>query len=365
MWKGLKEFFYYPRSQRNGIFVLMGVIILLQFFLYVDDFFFKPEPVDREELEQVLTEWKKRDSLASYKPEKTITFFNFDPNTATEEELKLLGLSDRQAEIIVNYRSKGGKFRQKDDLLKIYSIDTNWYLKAKPYVSIASNTNTKLKKERVFDFRQFDPNTISKAELENMGLKEWQARMVETYRTKVRPFQKPGDLYKIYGLDSVLIEKMLPYVELDTSFLKQEPKEIVLIELNSADTNELTKIKGIGRAYARRIVKYRQLLGGFVNKEQLLEVYGMDSTRYQRINEHIEVDISKINRLNVNTATFKELLKHPYLSYEVVQNIVNFRNNVRPFKKVDELKNIELVDEDLMSKIAKYLTVRGDVESDQ
>ncbi len=367
MWKGIEGFFYYTRSQRNGIFVLIVVIVFLQLFLYVDDFFFKPPPVDPEELRHILTKWKNEDDSTSLSPEQQIKFFSFNPNTTTIEEFQLLGLSPKQAQTISNYRNRGGDFYQKEDLLKIYGMDTNWYQKAIPYIEISESKTIDPKKAKVFDFKRFDPNIISKEELQNMGLQKWQAYMIETYRTKVKPFQKPEELYKVYGLDSDLVEKMLYFVELGSLDLdiKKKPEEVVMVEINSADTTELMKLRGISSSYVYRIVKYRDLLGGYIDKEQLLEVYGMTEKQYQLISKSIKLDSSKIKKLNINTATFKALLQHPYLSYEVVQNIVNFRDNVRLYRNVEELKNIELIDEDLMNRVASYLSVNNEVESER
>ena len=83
------------------------------------------------------------------------------------------------------------------------------------------------------------------------------------------------------------------------------------IELNSADTTALKSLPGIGSVFASRIIKYRELLGGFVSISQLLEVYGLDSTRYSRIAGLVVADSAAIRKLSVNSLRFAELLRHP------------------------------------------------------
>ncbi len=360
MWKGLREFFTYTKKQRNGLIVLAALTILIQAFLYFDDYLIELPKSDFTEFEVAVAEMERRDSLTSIESE--ISFFPFDPNTVTAEEMEELGLTDRQISTINNYRNKGGKFRKPEDLEKIYGIDSAWYSQAEPFVSIASAEKRFEKKDR-FSLKPvpFDINKVSKPELVKMGLREWQAKRILTYREKVRPYQKPNDLYKVYGMDSALVDQLIPFITIDSADFKASPKRTerkpTIIEINSADSISLLTLPGIGPAYARRIKQYREKLGGFYYKEQLLEVYGMDEERLKQFESWITIDKNNIDKIDLNQATFKELVHHPYLDYEVVKNIMNFREQVRPYKSVDELKQIELIDGVLFSKIANYLTI--------
>jgi competence protein ComEA len=77
-----------------------------------------------------------------------------------------------------------------------------------------------------------------------------------------------------------------------------------VVEVNSADSAGLTKIYGIGPAFASRIIKYRNRLGGFYSKEQLKEVYGLDAEKYAEVREQVRIDPAKVKKVNVNTAQF-------------------------------------------------------------
>ncbi|MDD4158161.1 MAG: helix-hairpin-helix domain-containing protein [Proteiniphilum sp.] len=126
------------------------------------------------------------------------------------------------------------------------------------------------------------------------------------------------------------------------------------ISLNEADTARWKMIPGIGSSYAARIVKYRELLGGFVRKEQLLEVYGVDGELYGRISPYIAPD-SVCHRLSVNRAEFRELLRHPYLSYSQVQAIVNLRRKKGDIRSIRELAMLEAFTEEDINRLQPYL----------
>ena len=102
-------------------------------------------------------------------------------------------------------------------------------------------------------------------------------------------------------------------------FSSQTKAPAFIIELNTADTFDLQRLRGIGPSFARRITGYRARIGGYVKKEQLLEVWGMDSSRYEGIKRYLTVNPEKITQIKLNTATFKELLRHPYMPYELAK----------------------------------------------
>jgi len=118
-------------------------------------------------------------------------------------------------------------------------------------------------------------------------------------------------------------------------------KEIPIIDINIADTTLLKVLPDIGSSFARRIVEYREKLGGFIDREQLLEVYGMDSTRFKNIVEYVEIDsIFTPNKLKINYDSFKVLNRHPYLKYEDVKKIVNHREQKGLITSWEQLERI-------------------------
>ncbi|MDR2815901.1 MAG: helix-hairpin-helix domain-containing protein [Proteiniphilum sp.] len=126
------------------------------------------------------------------------------------------------------------------------------------------------------------------------------------------------------------------------------------ISLNEADTAQWKKIPGVGSAYASRIVKYRDLLGGFVAVEQLLEVYGIDQELFSRIVVYIESD-GNFRRIQVNRSEFGELLRHPYLNYKQVQAIMGLRRRKGDITSIRELSLLdEFTPEDVL-RLEPYL----------
>ena len=121
-------------------------------------------------------------------------------------------------------------------------------------------------------------------------------------------------------------------------YTKRTEREVML-ELNSADTLQLQELRGIGPGFARRIVKYREKLGGYYAKEQLMEVYGFTEELYGKVVSHITVDASKISKLDVNTLGIAELKQHPYISFYEAKAIVEYRNS-KPSKRIDSIDEL-------------------------
>jgi competence protein ComEA len=132
------------------------------------------------------------------------------------------------------------------------------------------------------------------------------------------------------------------------------------IEINTADSTLLETLPGIGPSFARRIIRYREMLGGYSDKSQLLEVYGMDTIRLNGFIARIRVDASSIRKMNINTATFRQLLSHPYLDYEKVKAVVRFRDRKGTFRSPDELWAKGVLPDSLKRKLEPYLTAAVD-----
>lgn len=128
------------------------------------------------------------------------------------------------------------------------------------------------------------------------------------------------------------------------------------LELNSADTADLQRLWGIGPVYAARIVRYRNLLGGFVDIQQLREVYGLADSVFRRIAPQLSVDTSRIRRLDLNTASYGQLLRHPYLDKHQVAAILRLREKQGPFLSTDDLHRIPIIEQETFNKIIPYLT---------
>ncbi len=214
----------------------------------------------------------------------------------------------------------------------------------------------------------FDPNTVTASQLIRLGLSKKQARVIENYRSKGGIFRKAEDFSKIYIIDSTLFNRLLPFIQIDKSQFEHKnladdntitiiKAEVLQIELNSADTLELVKIRGIGRGYARRIIAYRNLLGGYYNANQLTEVYGFTKETLESISPNIYIDSLKIKKININLVDYNELKKHPYLSDYQARAIIYYRETIGPFQSAKEIASNKLVDDKTFQKLRHYITV--------
>ena len=135
----------------------------------------------------------------------------------------------------------------------------------------------------------------------------------------------------------------------------QYPKRALSFELNTADSLDLVQLYNIGPVVARRILKYRSLLGGYVRREQLREVYGIDSARYNDIAPHLTVDPSRITPIDINTADIDRLKRHPYLDYYQAKAIIRLREEKGAYAGVRDILNIPIIDSETFTRIEPYL----------
>ena len=220
-----------------------------------------------------------------------------------------------------------------------------------------------------YKLSNFDPNIAGKSKLRELGINEKTTNTLLRYREKGGVFYKKEDLRKIYGLSDSLYNILAPYIQI--SVVKRESrsqKETVkvwneikekapLIELNQVDSVGLLPLPGIGPVYAGRIVKYRNLLGGFYSGEQLKEVYGLSSETFEKIYELICLDTSFIKKIDLNEVSAKQLKMHPYLNTYQAEAILYFRDYHGRFESVSELLQNKLLPAEDFEKAKHYLKV--------
>jgi competence protein ComEA len=142
------------------------------------------------------------------------------------------------------------------------------------------------------------------------------------------------------------------------TYTRKTGKPVLPIDINRADSVQLLPLPGIGPVYAGRIIKYRNLLGGFVRMEQLGEVYGIPAETIQEIRNQVYIDSTVIHKIHIDSATFKELLRHPYLEYIEVKALVKYRDFIGDIKSIHELRINQILHDSTLNMIDGYFDYR-------
>jgi len=214
----------------------------------------------------------------------------------------------------------------------------------------------------------FDPNTLTEKGWHTLGLPENLIRTILNYTAKGGHFYRKEDLQKVYGLtiqqyaalDSFIIIPTRPkavWVSPGLKNTKSDKPLVESVELNSADSAGLDALKGIGPVFATRILRFRDLLGGYANPAQLLEVYGLDSSLYQLILPFVKVNPDKINRININNCPVPALKKHPYIGYYIAKAIADYRVKHLRFRSIEEVRLLPGMTPEKFIQISPYLIV--------
>lgn len=301
-------FFRLSRAEQKGFFVLLVLIGLMTFSPIVWNLIHTSSSVsyqlhifEDDKTVQSYTEIEKQESLdpestyysSKATPLNAVTYFEFDPNQLKAEGWEKLGFKAYQIRMILNYTAKGGKFYKKEDLRKIYAIKEADYQRIEAYIRIPRTPSA-------------DHNSTT-----------------ETSAT---------------------------YPKTSQNTLKT-----AVIDINTADTTAWMSLKGIGPSFARRIVRFRDALGGFYSIQQINEVYGMDAERYKTIESSLGVVSTDIRQLELNTLTAAELARHPYINYKQATAIANYRREHGNYKNINDLKAVLLLDEEFLRKLEPYL----------
>lgn len=207
--------------------------------------------------------------------------------------------------------------------------------------------------------RRFNPNTISEDSLVILGISQNLAEQIINYRSKVGPFKTKADFSKLYNLSDSLYKVYEPYLLLPESHIPSAENKPV--EINSADSLQLIAIKGIGPFYAHKILEYRRKSGGYYSLDQLDEAfiaYGNTleekRRRMSEIKSKLHVNSSLIKKINITTATQKQLSQHPYINYRQSLAIIRVRDK-KQVATLEELLEKSNFDKRMIEILKHYL----------
>jgi competence protein ComEA len=283
----------YTISKRNrqGIYALICIALMIVFIPRLYDWI-SPEPViliESKKIEQLKAAYQKNKSMVRSKYQRQSKYrvppSAFDPNNYSLKQWMYLGLSEKQALVVLRFTARG--LRSDEDLSKIFVIPKALY-------------------ERIEDSTYY-------------------AHVNEEFNMDKNAFEK----------------KLTP----------------VLIDVNRATQEQLEAIPGVGSFYAKNIIRYRERLGGFVRKEQLLEVWKMDAAKYTEIANYIAIDANVLRKIKLNAVTAEELKAHPYLNWNIANSLIKIRERLGGYKSIEEIKESILVNEELFNKLKPYVSL--------
>lgn len=367
MLSSLRSFLHFARRQRYQLgFLALVLSLLLLAWHFLPTWIAppRPSPARQRAAEAAWQALQQRKSQA-FKP--------FDPNGTSQAYLRSTGLDSGVAARWMAYLSAGGRFHKPADLLKIYGMDSLWWQRARPCLRISlavPQTQPPARNAQAApperSLRPFYLNEISRDSLIAMGLNPFQASRILAFRERYRPFRRAGELFRVYGLDSALARRLLPYARVAVSTDSGRPaaksdtarpeKSPTRINVNTADSLALLRVKGIGPFTAGQILKRRRIWGGLHSLSQLIGVYPIDSSRFAKLRTQLFCR-GPFRRYDLNKVPYDTLIRWPALQHRQVEAILSFRQRIRPYRSVRELLNIALIDTVLFRKIAPYLYV--------
>ena len=203
---------------------------------------------------------------------------------------------------------------------------------------------------------KFDPKTYSAPDWEQLGLSHKQAEIVVKFSKRgIRSEDELASIFVIPEQLFRLIKDSIIYSTPKQFEAKEYEKRVqVIVDINSSNQEELEALPGIGPYFAKKIVEYRDQLGGYTSSQQLLEIWNFDNEKFERIKDYITLS-PQLSPLNINTATLEELKNHPYISYAVANSIVKMRAQRQSYTKVSDIKESKIINQELFNKIAPYL----------
>lgn len=325
-----KDYLTFSKRERTGLFILILLGVLIYF---LPDFFkTKRTAVQTDTFEKEIAQLKisidtsrgynnrynnnrNDDERGDYfqpkhyydnKPDVKGELFAFDPNTIDEAGWRRLGIKDKTIGTLKKFMAKGFKFRQPEDIRKVYGIRPDVADRLIPYIHIAAAES---------NYRNYSSNS---------------------YAANKPDYAKSNPNYPV------------------TSSVPYKPR---IIEINEADTSAFISLPGIGSKLAMRIINFRDKLGGFYSISQVAETYGVPDSTFQKISPRLQCNNAAVRKININEADINELKSHPYIRYALANVIVNYRKQHGSFKSIDDLRQIDIITEDVFKKIAPYLVV--------
>lgn len=208
----------------------------------------------------------------------------------------------------------------------------------------------------------FDPNTLDSTGFRRLGLPEQTTRMLLNWRSKGKKFYRKEDLKPLRNLTEAEYLRLAPFIQIKSTSVgatdnlsDYDPNKP--LDLNTADSAALVRLRGIGPVLANKITARRKALGGFVEHTQLLEIYPFKDTIMVALRQRLIIRTEGVKRMNLNTVDIDALSAHPYIGKPLAERIIHLREESGSFKNITELTRVPLMNDEIYRKIVPYLTI--------
>ena len=277
--KALSNYFKFTNQQRLGIFLLLGIIVIVQMIYFFVSFSIPEKPFSKEE-QQWLSLQSEIDSLKVEKYKAVGKVYTFNPNFISDYKGYKLGMSVQEIDRLLAFRKENKYVNSAKEFQEVTKISDSLLNVISP----------------LFKFPDWIQNK-----------KSFQTNRVE------------------------YIHKEYPKKE-----------KIVLLDINKASQEDLMKIFGVGEALSLRILKQKEVLGGFISMEQMKDVWGLSPEVLFELNTHFKIDaVPNFKKIAINDASLKELAQFPYFRYALAKQIITYRSMNGNFKNIEDLAKIK------------------------
>ncbi len=293
--KNLSPYFIFNRNQRFGLFGLFSIIIILQVSYFLIDFTIPKTSSTNEQ--QWISLQSQIDSLKQENPSNTYKIYPYNPNFITDFKGYKLGMTTKQIDRLIAFRKLNKFANSSKEFQAVTQISDSLLNAMSPYFKFPNWVNNK-KEHNNQDFKNSNYKDFDKKE------------------------------------------------------------KITVLDINLATKEDLMKISGIGEAISDRIIKQKEVFGGFQTMDQMNDVWGLSPEVIQKLNENFKTGVlSDIKKVNINKATVKELTLCPYFRYTLAKQIVIYRSMNGDFNNIEELTKIKDFPVDKIKRIALYLEI--------